>query len=151
MYQHRTCMVPKKRILAKKNIKQIFKWWAAAAKSNWKIGKLKVSQVSVSLLCAHLCIFCIYCKYTLSAFFACNAPGADWDGGNFQKMEIKGNLNQNGLMDQLPFSFSLCLQKGKDDFGWQLIGNKAILVQDKMLCVVFPLVRALAQGAEICL
>ena len=28
-------------------------------------------------------------------------------------MEIKGNLNQNGLVDQLPFSYSLCLQKGK--------------------------------------
>ena len=68
-------------------------------------------------------------------------------------MEIKGNLNQNGLMDQLPYS--LCLQKGKAvaalrrfwlTVDWQqgYIGSR----QDA-LCF-FPLVRALAQGAEIC-
>ena len=71
-------------------------------------------------------------------------------------MEIKGNLNQNGLVDQLPFSFSLYLQKGKAvaalrrfwlTVDWQkgYIGSR----QDA-LCF-FPLVRALTQGAEICL
>ena len=68
-------------------------------------------------------------------------------------MEIKGNLNQNGLVDQLPFSFSLCLQKGKAvaalrrfwlivDWQQGYIGSR----QDA-LCF-FPL--ALTQGAEIC-
>ena len=70
-------------------------------------------------------------------------------------MEIKGNLNQNGLMDQLPFSFSLCLQKGKAVAAlrrfWLIVDWQQGYIGSRQDALCFsPLVRALTQGAEIC-